>query len=230
MDAEKWKRDLFELLSEKGAKLMGVGDLNGVVDGELTIGISVAVPIPKHIVMELETAPTREYYDAYHALNARLDEIVTCGAEFLRKKGFHACANTTKVVKMDENWCTALPHKTVATRAGLGWIGKSCLLVTKRYGSAVRISSLLTDAPLPVDRPVNESRCGGCSVCVQKCPAGALSGTLWHVGTRREELLQKNKCKETQILRMKEATGIETDLCGLCFAVCPYTRKYLREG
>lgn len=28
---------------------------------------------------------------------------------------------------------------------------------------------------------------------------------------------------------MKQATGIETDLCGLCFAVCPYTQRYLRE-
>ena len=33
-----------------------------------------------------------------------------------------------------------------------------------------------------------------------------------------------------QIQRMKQATGIETDLCGLCFAVCPYTQQYLREA
>ncbi len=31
-----------------------------------------------------------------------------------------------------------------------------------------------------------------------------------------------------QLERMKNATGIETDLCGLCFAVCPYTQKYLK--
>ena len=209
---------------------MGVGDLNRVIDGEMTTGVSVAVPVPKHIVTDLQTVPTREYYDAYYALNAQMDEVVEYGAEFLRKYEFHAYANTTQVAKKDGNWCTALPHKTVATRAGLGWIGKSCLLVTERYGSAVRLSSLQTDAPLPADRPINESRCGGCSVCVQECPASALLGTLWHVGTGREEILQKEKCKETQTLRMKQATGIETDLCGLCFAVCPYTQKYLRKG
>ena len=33
-----------------------------------------------------------------------------------------------------------------------------------------------------------------------------------------------------QIQRMKQATDIETDLCGLCFAVCPYTQQYLREA
>ncbi len=230
MDAETLKRALFERAAEMGAKLMGVADLRGIVGGELTIGVSVAVPVPKHIVTDLQTAPTREYYDAYHALNAQLDEIVEQGAEFLQKSGYHAVANTTKVVKKDEDWCTPLPHKTVATRAGLGWIGKNCLLVTERYGSAVRLSSLLTDAPLPTDQSIDESRCGGCSVCVRQCPAGALLGKTWHVGVRREEILQKETCKEMQIRRMKQATGIETDLCGLCFAVCPYTQRYLRKG
>ena len=230
VNGEVLKKSLFALLREKGAELMGVGDLRGIVDGALITGVSVAVPVPRNIVLDLQTTPTREYYDAYHALNARLDEIVECGAEFLKKAGFQAWANTTKVVKKDENWCTLLPHKTVATRAGMGWIGKSCLLVTPQYGSAVRISSLLTDAPLPADRPVNASRCGGCSVCVNRCPGGALKGTLWTVGTERAEILRKEVCKKTQISRMKQATGMEVDLCGLCFAVCPYTQKYLKGG
>lgn len=180
MNTEEIKKELFALLAARGARLMGVGDLRNVVADELTTGISVAVPVPKKIVMDLQTAPTKEYYDAYFDINAKLDEIIESGAEFLRNLGFHARANTTKVVKKDENWCTPLPHKTVATRAGLGWIGKSCLLVTKQYGSAVRISSLQTDAPLPADKPVNESLCGKCGICVQKCPAKALTGTLWN--------------------------------------------------
>lgn len=76
---------------------------------------------------------------------------------------------------------------------------------------------------------MNESRCGGCTVCVRRCPAKALTGALWNTSTRREELFHKEDCKETQIRRMKEATGIETDLCGLCFAVCPFTQRYLQE-
>ena len=71
----------------------------------------------------------------------------------LLENGYQSYANTTKAVKQDDNWCTPLPHKTVATRTGLGWIGKNCLLVTKEYGSAVRLSSLLTDAPLPAGTP-----------------------------------------------------------------------------
>lgn len=227
-DLSLLKKDLFCLLAKKGAVLMGAADLTGLVDGDMQTGISVAVPVPAHIVRDLQTAPTREYYDAYHSLNAQLDDIVTSGAEFLAERGYHTQANTTKNVHKDEDWRTPLPHKTVATRAGLGWIGKSCLLVTREYGSAVRISSLLTDAPLPCDAPVTENRCGGCSVCVRQCPAGALTGAVWTPGTGREELFHRERCKKKQFEQMKRATGIETDLCGLCFAVCPYTQKYLK--
>ncbi len=228
-DASLLKQELFCLLENKGARLMGAADLTDIVTETMQTGISVAVPVPKRIVRDLQTAPTKEYYDAYYQLNAQLDEIVTAGAQFLTERGYHARANTTKVVKANEDWCTKLPHKTVATRAGLGWIGKNCLLVTPKYGSAVRLSSLLTDAPLPFDPPVTESRCKGCTVCVSRCPAKALTGALWTPDTKREALFHKEDCKKMQIQRMKQATGIETDLCGLCFAVCPYTQRYLKE-
>ena len=227
-EGERLERELFSLLYEQGAGLAGAGDLTGLVEGKMNIGISVAVPVPKHIVRDLQTAPTREYYDAYYALNAKLDAIVSCGARFLQEKGYLAQANTTDTVKKDREWRTPLPHKTVATRAGLGWIGKNCLLVTEKYGCAVRLSSLCTNAPLPVAVPVNSSRCGGCRVCVESCPAKALTGERWEVGTEREKIFRREDCKKTQIMRMKQATGIETDLCGLCFAVCPYTGRYLR--
>lgn len=226
-DAEK--AAFFSLLREKGAALMGVADLRGIVAGELQLGVSVAIPVPAEIVRDLQTAPTLAYLEAYAALNAQLNEIVTSGAGFLREREYRAIANTTKAVHQDADWRTPLPHKTVATRAGLGWIGKSCLLVTEAFGSAVRLSSLLTDAPLPPDAPATEGRCGSCSVCVQRCPAGALTGAQWNPGMAREALFHKEACKRAQIERMKRATGIETDLCGLCFAVCPYTQRYLRR-
>ena len=228
-DLSLLKEKLLSLLSEKGAKLIGIADLTGIVGGAMHTGISVAVPVPQKIVRDLETAPTREYYNAYFSLNEKLDAIVSAGAAFLKEKGYQALANTTKVVQTDADWCTPLPHKTVATRAGLGWIGKNCLLVTREYGSAVRLSSLLTDAPLPATPPITESHCGGCRVCVKSCPAKALTGVLWNSSTTREELFHKEDCKKMQMQRMKQSTGIETDLCGLCFAVCPYTQKYLQN-
>lgn len=228
-DMSLLKKELFLTLKEKGAKLAGIGNLSGIVDSDMHTGISVAIPLPRQIVQDLQIAPTQEYYHAYHSLNAILDEIVSSGSEFLNSKGYKAYANTTKVVKQNEEWCTPLPHKTVATRAGLGWIGKSCLLVTKKYGSAIRLSSLITNAPLPCDSPINQCQCGPCNICVKKCPGNALTGKLWAPNTAREELFHREICYQTQLQRMKKSTGIEADLCGLCFAVCPYTQRWLNR-
>jgi len=123
-----------------------------------------------------------------------------------------------------------LPHKSVAVRAGLGWIGRSGLLITEPFGGAVRLSSLLTDAPLEPEKPQWNGRCGACRRCVELCPAGALTGMEWRPGMERDELLRWVACNETQIRRMREATGVEQDLCGLCFAVCPHTQRYLQNS
>ena len=44
----------------------------------------------------------------------------------------------------------------------------------------------------------------------------------------REKIVNVEKCFEKQMEVMYKATGIETDLCGKCFAVCLYTQKYLK--
>ncbi|HIS33148.1 MAG TPA: hypothetical protein IAB44_16630 [Candidatus Limivivens intestinipullorum] len=75
------KAELFHLLRESGAKLIGAADLTDIVQGNLRTGISVAIPVPKHIVRDLQTAPTKEYYDTYYVLNAQLDEIITKGQQ-----------------------------------------------------------------------------------------------------------------------------------------------------
>lgn len=220
-------RALKDLMSQKGAKLIGIGSLEEVRDCNYNTGVSAAVPLPENIVRDLKKAPTKEYYDMYYILNHKLDEIVTAGENFLKEQGFEAYAQTTERAVINQSRCTGLPHKTVATRAGLGWIGKNGLLVTETFGPAVRISSLLTNAPLKCDRPINKSRCKACSLCVKNCPAQALHGTLWEAGMQREKIVDVEKCYKKQIEIMYGETGIKTDLCGKCFAVCPYTQKYL---
>ena len=218
---------LTALLREKGAALDGFADMAGVENLGYPRGVSVALPIPRDVLRPLTEGPTRAYYDAYHALNAQLDEIVRAGAEFLLSRGHRALAQTTGAVAVRAGKRSMVPHKTVAVRAGLGWIGKSCLLVTPEYGGAVRISSLLTDAPLPCAEPVTASRCGSCTLCAASCPAGALTGTLWQPGIEREALFSYAPCEKTQHKLMRERTGLDSDLCGRCFAVCPHTRRYL---
>ena len=139
--------ELKKLLYSQGAALVGIGNMSRIQNCDFKTGIAVAVPLPETIIIDLQTAPTKEYYELYHSLNGKLNEIVMAGEEFLKSKGYEAYAQTTDRVEVDQDNISKLPHKTVAARAGLGWIGKNCLLVTPEYGPAIRISSLLTDAP-----------------------------------------------------------------------------------
>jgi epoxyqueuosine reductase QueG len=149
-----------------GAVLAGAGDLSELPANEregLPIGISVAVAYPRHVIRGISELPTQDYHVWYNRLNEQLDSIVTQGAARLREAGFRAVAQTRENVGFGEDKdYTVLPHKTVATRAGIGWIGKCALLVTEQYGSAIRISSILTDAPLHTGTPINAARCGSC--------------------------------------------------------------------
>jgi len=68
-----------------------------------------------------------------------------------------------------------LLERALAERAGLGWIGRSTLLLDERHGPWLLLGEVLTDAAFPPDAPVAE-RCGTCTACVDACPTQALDG------------------------------------------------------
>lgn len=223
--------ELEAVLRQAGAVLVGFGALTDVPGCPLPCGVSVALPIPVEVLRDIQEGPTRLYYECYVDLNRKLDQIVSQGARFLESRGYAALARTTDRIQRDETERTDLPHKTVALRAGLGWIGKSNLLVTPAFGGAVRISSLLTDAPLDCrTEGVAESRCGACRACADACPAGAIHGADWHPGCDRDDLVDYLRCREKARALMASRAGVDADICGQCFVACPYTREYVRRA
>jgi epoxyqueuosine reductase QueG len=117
-------------------------------------------------------------------------------------------------------------HKMVATRAGLGWIGKTDLFVSKRFGPRLRLVSLLMDHPLkPAHIPITKSRCGTCTLCVDRCPAGAANGKLWDIRVRREEFFDAHKCRETCGKLARTRLNVDRRVCGICVSVCPIGKK-----
>ncbi len=217
--------DFIQQMKDRGADLVGIGNLSGL--HELHVGISVAVAIPPDVIRSIHHGPTMEYYDAYHRINARLNDIVSFGEKYLVDRGYKAYAQTTEAVKEYGHYRTALPHKTVATRAGLGWIGKCALLVTENFGSAIRISSLLTNADLPCGEPVDASRCGDCENCKRSCPGHAITGELWHINVDRDRLFDPDQCRKAARDLAAKKLNKEITLCGKCIEVCPYTQRYL---
>lgn len=223
---ESLATEIRKILGNAGAALVGFANIEGLTGANFPVGISVAVPLPPEIVHEIAEKPTAAYAQAYRDLNEQLDAIVLAGERFLAERGYNACALTKSRVSETriDRYQTQLPHKTMARLAGLGWIGKSCLLVTPQYGPAVRISTLLTDAPLPCATPIAESRCGSCMQCANACPGHAIKGVLWHEGSNRSDRLDLEAC----VAHMEQVShGLEEDLiCGACIAACPYAQRW----
>jgi epoxyqueuosine reductase QueG len=128
------------------------------------------------------------------------------------------------------NFRNIMPHKTVAVKAGLGTIGKSALFITKQYGSAVRLTSVLTDAPLNIKEPEVESICGSCMICANACPGKAISGRNWSPELNRDDFFDVGACRKKARELAAQALDKKITLCGKCIEVCPYTRKYLFEA
>ena len=220
-------------LLRHGAALVGYGDITELpptLRQGLPVGVVVAVKYPKNVIFGIRNLPTKEYYENYNLLNEKLDVLVELGAQILREAGFSAIPQTRAYVnKFMLDDVTHMPHKTVATRAGIGWIGKCALLVTEKFGSMIRLSSILTDAPLETAKPVTKSHCGNCLDCTNACPAGAVSGKLWSVGMKLECFFDAAACRKTASERAKRGFGIEATICGKCIEICPYTKRYLNE-
>lgn len=219
-------------LSKKKVPLYGFADLTLLPKEDrygLPRSISIAFPARKRIIRQITKGPTVEYDHEYVRLNKLLLKTGKEIAEFIGSLGFYALTLEATVRKLNmETLTVTLPHKTSATLAGLGWIGKSALLVTKKFGSAIRFTTILTDLPLETGDPVTESECGECDICYVKCPAKAISGKKWTRGLKREEFYDAFACRE-KAKEQSDAIHINNTICGICIANCPYTKKYLRS-
>lgn len=218
-----------EFLIKNGASQVGFADLSELATDNMRSGVSIILRIPGDIIRSISDGPNIEYYNWYYELNNKLDYLAESGAQFIRSKGYEAIAQTTGYVKEFGNYRTKLPHKTIATLAGLGWIGKSALLVTKKYGSAIRLSSILTNMSLDYGVPIKKSMCRECNNCMNACPGEAISGKLWDHKTDRDEFFDPSKCREKARQLAKEKIKKEITLCGKCIEVCPYTQDYINS-
>lgn len=226
--------ELDRFIASCGAAIWGYCDLSvipGLPFPDLTTGISMGIKLNPEIVLSLKKGPGDDYVREYGEVNIRLSGLAENVSGFLKEKGYNAkLISPTRIVDDPDNLSSEFSHKTAATLSGLGWIGKNALLVTKKYGSAVRLVTVFTDAPLVTGEPVVKSYCGNCKSCVENCPGAAISGVNWSRGMAREELLDARRCFECN-RKVETDPDREYGICGVCIAVCPWTDKFLkREG
>jgi len=110
-----------------------------------------------------------------------------------------------------------------ATRAGLGWIGKNSMLISKSKGSYFFIAELITDLEMEYDIPMGGNYCGDCSRCMDACPTQAITDL---------RVVDASRCISYQTIENKG--DIDLSLlgkfenrifgCDICQQVCPWNR------
>ncbi len=222
-----------DILRKHGADIVAPADIRETPPeprGGLPRALVIGEALDPHIIVGISEGPTWEYYHEYCRANALLSELARLAARMLVDAGYRADPLEPTSEKFDKVTLSArFSHKMGATRAGIGWIGKNDLLVTPGYGSAVRYATVLTDADLGAAEPVNRSRCGSCTACVDACPGHAPSGKLWDVSLGREDFFDVRACHRTACA-FNEANGFGHTICGICIAVCPWTKKYIESA
>ena len=161
-------------------------------------------------------------HSSYDVVNLALDQIALRIANTLRRDGYAAFPVPASKRTDEKRVSGIFSQKLAAYLAGLGWIGKSCLLVTPDHGPRVRWVSILTDAPLkPTGKPM-DPRCGECTACVDTCPPHAFTGKMFREDEPREARFNVAAC-EAYFAEQEKSHGVP--VCGLCLYICPYGRK-----
>ncbi len=113
--------------------------------------------------------------------------------------------------------------KAWAARSGLGWIGKSTMLLNRDLGSFFFVGELIVDVPLAADGPVADF-CGSCTRCLDACPTGALDAPYQIDAGRCISYLTIEHRGETLPEGMDSEIGNWVFGCDICQDVCPWTK------
>jgi epoxyqueuosine reductase len=212
--------------------IYGFADLTGLLPekySDFKYGISIGKRLNDIIIDKLTNGPTLEYYKHYNDINRDLANLTAKIHADLNQKHLRSLPiiptislGSKNYAKYIESLSYDISHKMVATRAGLGWIGKTDLLISKAFGPRLRlVTILLVQDPGCIEAPVEQSECGDCNICVLKCPAQAANGLLWDIYTHRDIFFNAFKCREKCGELAKQMLNVDERICGLCVNVCP---------
>lgn len=213
--------------------IFGFANLKGYLPEEYNdypLGISIGKKLNSSIIDSIENGPNPDYYNHYKEVNGELEKVSREIYDDLLNQGIESIPIVpTLVLSSDEfkpyfkELKYKISHKMVATRAGLGWIGKTDLFISMKFGPRLRLASILVNsAPVNKVNPIEESRCGKCNICVEKCPAKAANGISWNVNIYRDVYFDPHKCYEKCHEFGMKIFNKDVGICGICVTVCPW--------
>jgi epoxyqueuosine reductase len=112
-------------------------------------------------------------------------------------------------------------ERDLASRSGLGWVGKSGMLIVPGIGNMVVLAEIVCNLPLRPGRPVPDE-CGDCRACVDACPTGAIVA---------DRVVDARKCLSYHTIenrgriprRLWKKMGSRVFGCDACSAACPHS-------
>ncbi len=209
-----------ELARSLGADLVGVAQADSFAKApkghhpkDLLRGAQSVIVMAMHLLdASFESAPSREYAITYHVANQELNRIAFQVGRYLQDKGSRALQVPASPPADWDRHMGDLSHRHAGQLAGIGVFGKNSLLLSRKFGSRMRLVSVITDVSLKPDNPLDLDLCRDCDKCLRACPVGALKG---------EGIVDKPKCLARHAEVAKELHLGELDICGVCIRVCP---------
>jgi epoxyqueuosine reductase len=216
--------------------IFGFADLRGLLNNKFVnfpFGISIGKKLDDKIIDYLGNGPTIEYFNYYNQINKELADLTKKIHSDLKVNGIDSKSikptisiGSKQYEKHLKNLTYDISHKMVATRAGLGWIGKTDLLISKKFGPRLRLVTILLKQDPGINSiPIEKSRCGSCNICVLICPANAANGKLWNTKLHRDEFFNAFKCREKCGELAKSKLNVDEHICGLCIYACPIGKR-----
>jgi len=142
-----------------------------------------------------------------------LEEAAFSVMEYLEDKGYRHLIIHTEDEFDPINRLGFMSLKILAKTAGLGWQGRSLLVISPEYGPLHRLIAILTDLPLQTNQVI-KNECGDCRKCIEACPQNALTFVAFndHPSHRKD------------VLNIKECLG--DNGCLACILPCPWLKKF----
>ena len=211
------KTSLKRELLDHGATVVGIAGLRGYLSGEIA-----------HLDRAVSIGVDRKLNEDTLALLAKLQKRTV---RFLKARGHRTLAIPPDSDRRKGTFISKLyslfNHKMAATSAGLGWIGKNGLLISPEHGPRLSLATVLTDAPMRPDAPIEHCLCGECVLCIEHCPSRAITGAKWSRSSPFTELVSPGACRSHKTSKRQTAGKPN---CGLCINICPYGRRLGTEA
>src|SRR5690606_16572303 len=163
-------------------------------------------------------------------------------ARYARGRDYHRVIKSKLIAllrRLEEQAGRRLPHtracvdtapvleRELAQRAGLGWFGRSTMLINPTRGSYFFLAALLTEVELDAyDEPFTRDHCGSCNACVDACPTGALLGR----DASGAPVIDATRCISYLTIEnrgpipheLRPLIGNRVFGCDICQEVCPW--------